>query len=106
MGRSVHGEGHDSNVSSGSAPWSRATGQRASGSRHRNADLTPPGVARSELDGSVQAEQRLGAVLGPPGRPGPAHVMQFRPVRVEGPGDELAPEHLELRKRAGPVVAG
>src|SRR6266513_2504134 len=71
--------------------------------RLRNSDLTLTGVARSDVAGSVQAEQRLGAMLGPPGRPRPAHVMQFRPVRVEGPGDELAPERLELRNRAGPV---
>ena len=35
-------------------------------------------------------------MLGAPGRPRAAHVVQFRPVRVERPGYELAPEGAEL----------
>jgi len=62
-------------------------------------------VGRSDVAGSVQAEQRLGAMLGSPGRTGPAHVMQFRPIWPEGPVEELAPERLELGNRSGPIVA-
>src|SRR5664279_3699820 len=62
-------------------------------------------VGRSDVAGSVQAEQSLGAMLGSPGRTGPAHVMQFRPIWLEGPVEELAPERLELGNRAGPIVA-
>jgi hypothetical protein len=31
--------------------------------------------------------------------------MQFRPIGVEGPVEELAPERLEFGNRAGPIVA-
>ena len=42
----------------------------------------------------LEAERAFHAVLGAPGGPGPAHVMQFRPVGVECPGEELVPETL------------
>ena len=34
----------------------------------------------------------LRAVLGVPGRTGAAHIVQFRSVGIESPGEELAPE--------------
>src|ERR1700694_2255922 len=45
-------------------------------------------------------------LLGAPGGAGAAHVMQFWPVGIEGPGEELAPEGPDLRERIGmPIVA-
>jgi hypothetical protein len=38
-------------------------------------------------------------VLGAPGWAWAAHVMQFRPVGVEGPGKERTPESPEFRER-------
>jgi hypothetical protein len=46
-------------------------------------------------------------VLGAPGRARAAHIMQFRPVGVERPGEEGAPEGAEFGKRLFcPGVAG
>ena len=33
--------------------------------------------------------------------PGTAHVMQFRPIGVESPGEELVPEGADLGEQAG-----
>src|SRR6188472_506447 len=44
----------------------------------------------------------LGArLLGATGRARAAHVMQFRPVGVEGPDEELAPEVADFSQNAG-----
>jgi hypothetical protein len=40
-------------------------------------------------------------VLGAPGGPRPAHLMQFRPVGVESPVEELAPESADVSEQAG-----
>ena len=44
----------------------------------------------------LQAEQRLVAIFGAPGRTGAAHVVQFRPVRVECGFEEAVPEALSV----------
>jgi hypothetical protein len=44
----------------------------------------------------LQAEQRLVAMFGAPGRTGAAHVVQFRPVRVECGFEEAVPEALSV----------
>jgi hypothetical protein len=41
---------------------------------------------------SGRMQVRGGDVLGAPGRSGPAHIMLFRPVGMEGSDDELLPE--------------
>ena len=53
-------------------------------------------------------EDRLIAmgVLGAAGGAGAAHVVQFRPVGVERPGEEGAPEGLELGNRLRGAVRG
>src|SRR5260370_33775796 len=42
---------------------------------------------------------RTGDVRGAPGRTGAAHIMQFRPVGVERPREEVLPERLEFSER-------
>ena len=56
----------------------------------------------------LQAKQRLVAMFGAPGRTGAAHVVQFRPVRVECGFEEAVPEALRSVGRCGPpgTVAG
>ena len=49
-----------------------------------------------------EAEQRLVAMLGAPGRTGAAHVVQFRPVRVECGFEEAVPEALRSVGGGGP----
>ena len=44
----------------------------------------------------LQAEQRLVAIFGAPGRTGAAHVVQFRPVGVECGFEEAVPEALSV----------
>ena len=45
-------------------------------------------------------------MLGAPGRPRTAHVMLFRPVRMERCDDELVPELTDFTGQSGlPVVA-
>ena len=43
-------------------------------------------------------------VLGAPGGTGAAHIMQFRPVGIEGPGDELVPESTDSGQGVGAVA--
>ena len=50
----------------------------------------------------LQAEQRLVAIFGAPGRTGAAHVVQFRPVRVECGFEEALPEALRSVGSGGP----
>jgi hypothetical protein len=49
------------------------------------------GTSASDI-ARLQAEQRLVAIFGAPGRTGAAHVVQFRPVRVECGYKEALPE--------------
>jgi hypothetical protein len=44
-------------------------------------------------------------LLGAPGGAGAAHIIQFRPVGIESPGDELAPEGTDFSERVGAVAA-
>jgi hypothetical protein len=70
-----------------------------------------PGLAR-ELQGvrrrkqvkSALARMRLG-LLGAAGRTRAPHVMQFRPVGVEGPGEKLAPEGADFGEGTWPAGA-
>src|ERR1700694_1281649 len=45
-------------------------------------------------------------LLGAPGGAGAAHIIQFRPVGIESPGDELAPEGTDFSERLGGLAAG
>src|SRR5277367_5821473 len=90
MGRSIHGEndGRENAVRRGRhgcAPCLRA--QAVRGFKTWVSGL-------SDVAG-LEPERGFRAVLGVPGRSRTAHVMQFRAVGVEGPGEELAPEALE-----------
>ena len=40
-------------------------------------------------------------MLGAAGGTGPAHIMQFRPVGVECPVEELAPESADVGEQTG-----
>src|ERR1700678_936944 len=40
-------------------------------------------------------------LLGAPGRAGPAHIMQFRPVGVECPDVEMVPESADVGEQTG-----
>src|SRR5258708_5970570 len=86
-------------VPSGRSPWLRAVLSRASGSRLQKC------VGGRFLDVGLQAESGLIAIFGAPGGTRSAHVVQFRPVGVEGAVEELAPEGLETGglSLSGPV---
>ena len=56
-------------------------------------------------DGSGGVQVRRRDMLGAPGRARAAHIMQFRPMGVERPGEEVAPEGTELGERVGGVAA-
>src|SRR3981189_3071137 len=43
-------------------------------------------------------------LLGAPGGAGAAHIIQFRPVGIESPGEELAPEGTDFSERVGAVA--
>ena len=55
--------------------------------------------------GSGGMGARRPLLLGVPGGARAAHIMQFRPVGVEGPGQELAPEGTDFSEWAGAVAA-
>jgi hypothetical protein len=57
------------------------------------------------LTGSGRMRVRRRHVLGTPGGARAAHIMQFRPVRIECPGEELAPEGADSSERPGLPVA-
>src|SRR4051812_24069896 len=82
----------------GRAPWLRAIEGRASGL----GSGLGSNIREARYSGS---SVRTGEVLGAPGRAGAAHIVQFRPVGVERPGHELAPEGAEFRQRLGRPVA-
>ena len=46
-------------------------------------------------------QPRRGVLLGTPGRAGAAHIMQFGPVWVECPDEELMPKAPEFAEHAG-----
>lgn len=73
------------------APWSRAIFRRASASGLKSASGSRA-PRRQRPERSVGAPAQRCHPLGAAGRAGAAHIMQFRPVGVEGPGEELAPE--------------
>jgi hypothetical protein len=57
-------------------------------------------VGEGQVEGACEAggvsAGRRRHVLGAPGRAWAAHIMQFRPVGVERPGEEGAPEGHEF----------
>ena len=81
-------------------PWSRAIDVGASACVRERSPAgyrTPWPVS----DGSVRA----GDLLGAPGGARAAHIMQFRPVGVKRPCEEMLPESLEFSERRGLSVA-
>jgi|ERR1700676_2645854 len=40
-------------------------------------------------------------MLGAPGRTGTAHIMQFGPIGIEGPVEELVPEGADVGEQTG-----
>jgi len=40
-------------------------------------------------------------LLGAPGGAGPAHIMQFRPIGIESPVEELVPEGADVGEQTG-----
>lgn len=100
----------------GEAPWSRAIEERASARGMKNARGTKSafGLASGRDHKSVGFKCRLESVrmplrrsrlLGAPGRAGAAHVMQFRPVGIESPGEELTAEIADLGEGIAASVA-
>jgi hypothetical protein len=55
-----------------------------------------PKAAFGQLPGEISS---TGHVLGAPGRARAAHIVQFRPVRIEGSGEEMLPKSLEFSER-------
>src|SRR4051812_2743657 len=74
--------------------------------RHAAARKREPGeisagaAGKTARIGSGQFGNSRRRLLGAPGRSRAAHVMQFRPVRVERRGGELAPEGAKLLKQS------
>src|SRR4249920_1371300 len=98
---------------SGGAPSSRAISAGASGqiafssevdtgSREENASKN--GAAGQGAKSQKSSVQTAG-MLGVPGRAGAAHIMQFRAIGVERPGEELAKEGAEFCKGLCQAVA-
>src|SRR5664280_1704056 len=84
-------------------PWSRAIPKRASVQLQKVPLATGSRPGYRRRSGGMQV--RGGHMLGAPGGARAAHIMQFRPVRVERPGEELAPEGPYFSEWAGPPVA-
>jgi hypothetical protein len=55
---------------------------------------------------SVWLARCVGSLLGAAGRAGSTHIMQLRPVGIEGAGEELAPELADFGQRVQPSLAG
>jgi hypothetical protein len=53
---------------------------------------------------SGRMQVRGGDVLGAPGRSGAAHIMLFRPVRMERSYDELLPEGADFVDQSGLAI--
>jgi hypothetical protein len=58
----------------------------------------PQKAAFGQLPGEISS---MAQVLGAPGRAWAAHIVQFRPVRIEGSGEEMLPKSLEFGERPG-----
>src|SRR5260370_25703722 len=89
----------------GGTPWSRATLERASAWSLKKAPVALKAAAAWIAEMIRWMRVRGRHVLGAPGRTRAAHIMQFRPVGMECPGEELAPKAPEFRDRVGPSVA-
>ena len=90
-------------------PWSRAIPKRASarGFEKRPRPKKSPLQERSRFkcptrSGGTRVRRRH--QLGAAGRARAAHIMQLRPVGIEGPDEELAPEGEESGEWAGPSI--
>jgi hypothetical protein len=74
--------------------------------RNRGPRKRPPcGISYVRLDRVALAGRRR-HVFGAPGRAGAAHIMQFRPVGVECPDEEGAPEGFEFGNGLRGAVRG
>src|SRR5258708_29654157 len=112
MGKSVPGNDDGAETRRPGNVWSRAISGRASARGRKSARGVkcargrksggPPGQI-SVRSGGVPV--RRGQMLGAPGRARSAHIVQFRSVRVECFGEELAPESKDFSERIGPVPA-
>ena len=75
---------------------------RIRNARKQDADQKRLSATSTSDFARLQAEQRLVAMFGAPGRTGAAHVVQFRPVRVECGFEEAVPEALRSVGGGGP----
>ena len=64
--------------------------------RNRRTRKRPARAPQFKNEGSVARRRH---VLGAPGRSGPAHIVQFRPVGIERPCEERAPESQQFGER-------
>src|SRR5687768_147972 len=92
------------NAAVGEAPWSRAIGGRAS-ARGLKCACGHNSVGFKCRLKSARTGLRQGALLGVTGRAWAAHVMQFRPVGVERPDEELVPEIADFGQEMGASIA-
>ena len=81
----------------------RPVGEAAMVARNRVPRKRPARAPRFKSGGSVARGRH---VLGAPGGTGAAHIVQFRPVGVECPGEEGAPEGFEFGKGFCGAVRG
>src|SRR5215212_2165637 len=78
------------------APWPKKRRPNAA-----QATGDPPGSGVKDYRGSGGMQSRRRVLLGTPGRAGAAHIMQFGPVWVERPVEELMPKAPDFAEHAG-----
>jgi hypothetical protein len=67
----------------------------------------PQGLRRQQISAVDQlaCRRRCRGLLGATGGTRSAHIVELRPVGIEGPGEELAPEGAEVGEGARPSIA-
>jgi hypothetical protein len=78
-------------------PWKAPAAIRKAPAALKQAQA-PQKAAFGQLPGEISSTRH---VLGAPGRARAAHIVQFRPVGVERPGEEMLPKRLEFSERPG-----
>jgi hypothetical protein len=76
-------------------PWKAPAAIRKAPAALKQAQA-PQKAAFGQLPGEISSTRH---VLGAPGRARAAHIVQFRPVRIEGSGEEMLPKSLEFSER-------
>ena len=89
-------------TAAGAPSWEYRHGRAQSGSAQAGlgSNVSEDQVERCGPQRRSGRALRAGHLLGAAGGSGASHIVQFRPVGVERPGKELAPEATQLGERA------